>query len=61
MGVDPLVPRAAKLVLVLEAIDDDKVRINSASLDNPLVVLANEALEWCDREASAGRRGTPSI
>jgi hypothetical protein len=45
MRVDPLLPRAEKLVPVLEAIGDDKVRINSTSLDNPLVVLANEALE----------------
>jgi hypothetical protein len=45
MRVDPLLPRAEKLTLVLEAIGDDKVRINSTSLDNPLVVLAYEALE----------------
>ena len=45
MRVDTLVPRAEKLVLVLEAIGDDKVRINSTSLDNPLVVLANQALK----------------
>jgi hypothetical protein len=44
MRVDPLVPRAEKLVLVLEAIGDDKVRIDSTSLDNPLVVLADQAL-----------------
>jgi hypothetical protein len=43
--VDPLLPRAEKRVLVLEAIGDDKVRINSTSLYNPLVVLAYEALE----------------
>ena len=41
MRVDPLVPRAAKL----DAIDGDKVRVNSASLDSPLVVLANQALK----------------
>jgi hypothetical protein len=45
MRVDPLVPRAAKLVLVLEASGDDKVRVNSTRVDNPLVVLANEAME----------------
>jgi hypothetical protein len=43
MRVDPLLPRAEKLVPVLEAIGDDNVRIDSTSLDNPLVVLANEA------------------
>ena len=41
MRVDPLVPRAAKL----EAIHGDKDRVNSASLDSPLVVLANQALK----------------
>ena len=37
MRVDPLLPRAEKL----EAIDGDKVRVNSASLDSPLAVLVN--------------------
>jgi hypothetical protein len=41
MRVDPLVPRAAKL----EAIDSDKVRVDSASLASPLVVLTNQALK----------------
>ena len=41
MRVDPLVPRAAKL----DAIDGDKLRVNSASLDSPLVVLANQTLK----------------
>jgi hypothetical protein len=45
MRVDPLLPRAERLTLVLEAIGDDKVRINSASLDNPLILLADQALE----------------
>jgi hypothetical protein len=45
MRVDPLIPRAEKLVLVLEPSGDDKARINSTNLDNPLVALANEALE----------------
>jgi hypothetical protein len=30
---------------VLEAVGDNKVRINHLSLDSPLVILANEALE----------------
>ena len=34
MRVDPLVPRAEKITLVLEAIGDEKVRVNSASLDS---------------------------
>jgi hypothetical protein len=39
------VPRAEKLVLVLEAIGDAKVRVDSASLGNPLILLADQALE----------------
>jgi hypothetical protein len=42
MRVDPLVPRGEKLVLVLEAIGDDKVRVNHQALDSP---LDNQALE----------------
>jgi hypothetical protein len=34
-----------KVTLVLEGIGEGKVRVNSASLDHPLVVLAGEALE----------------
>jgi hypothetical protein len=41
MRVDPLVPRAAKLVAVLETIGDDGVRVTLAILDSPLVMLAN--------------------
>jgi hypothetical protein len=45
MRVDPQLPRAEKPVLVLETIGDNKVRIDSTSLYNPLVALANEASE----------------
>jgi hypothetical protein len=38
-------PRSEKCTLVLEAIGNDKVRVNQASLDTPLVILANQALE----------------
>jgi hypothetical protein len=31
--------------LVLEAIGDDKVRVNHQSLDSPLVIMDNQALE----------------
>jgi hypothetical protein len=31
--------------LVLEAVGDDKVRVNHSSLDTPLVILANQTLE----------------
>jgi hypothetical protein len=33
------------VTLVLEGIGDDKIRVNSASLDHPFVILAGEALE----------------
>ena len=32
-------------MLVLEGIGDDKIRVNSSSLDHPLVILADQALE----------------
>ena len=38
-------PRSEKIVLVLEGIGDDKIRVNSSSLDHPLVILADQALE----------------
>jgi hypothetical protein len=53
MRVDPLVPRAQKIVLVLEAIGDDKVRVNSTGIDNPLVTLEDRAIEIVDREAAS--------
>ena len=45
MSVDLVHPAAEKIVLVLEGIGDDKVRVNSSSLDHPLVVLPDQALE----------------
>jgi len=37
--VDPGLPAGEKITLVLEAIGDDKVRVNSSSLDHPLTIL----------------------
>jgi uncharacterized protein YjeT (DUF2065 family) len=45
MSVDLAHPAAEKIVLVLEGTGDDKVRVNSSSLDHPLVVLPEQALE----------------
>jgi hypothetical protein len=45
MSVDLAHPAAEKIVLVLEGIGDDKVRVNSASLDYPLVILADQGIE----------------
>ena len=58
--VDLLPPAAEKIVLTLETIRDDKIRINSSSLDHPLVILADQALEIVAIEKKTGwsRRAT---
>jgi hypothetical protein len=55
-----MLPAAEKIVLVLEGIGDDKVRVNSSSLDHPLVILADQALEIVAIEKKTGwsRRAT---
>jgi hypothetical protein len=45
MSVDLMLPAAEKIVLVLEATGDDKVRVNSSSLDHPLTILPGQAIE----------------
>jgi hypothetical protein len=45
MSVDLLLPAGEKITLVLEGIGDDKVRLNSMSLDQPLTILPDQALE----------------
>jgi hypothetical protein len=40
-----MLPAAEKITLVLEAIGDDKIRVNSSSLDQPLTILPDQALE----------------
>jgi hypothetical protein len=45
MSVDLMLPAAKKITLVLEGIGDDKIRVNSSSLDHPLVILPDQALE----------------
>jgi hypothetical protein len=42
MSVDLMLPAAEKIVLVLEGIGDDKIRVNSSSLDHPLVILPEQ-------------------
>jgi hypothetical protein len=42
--VDLVHPAVEKVTLVLEGIGDGKVRVNSSSLDHPLVVLADQGL-----------------
>jgi hypothetical protein len=45
MSVDLAHPAAEKIVLVLEGIGDDKIRVNSSSLGHPLVILPDQAIE----------------
>jgi hypothetical protein len=40
-----MLPAGEKIVLVLEGVGDDKIRVNSSSLDHPLVILADQGLE----------------
>jgi SAM domain (Sterile alpha motif) len=43
MSVDLTLPAGEKIVLVLEAIGDDKIRVNSSSFDHPLTILDDQA------------------
>ena len=45
MRLDLVHPAAERVVLVFEGIGDGKVWVNSSSLDHPLVILADQALE----------------
>ena len=40
-----MLPAAEKITLVLEGTGDDKIRIHSSSLDQPLTILPDQALE----------------
>ena len=53
MSVDLMLPAAEKITLVLEGIGDDKIRVNSSSLDHPLVILPDQALEVFPSRAHA--------
>ena len=45
MSVDLMLSAAEKIVIVLEAIGDDKIRVNSSSFDHPLTILDDQAIE----------------
>jgi hypothetical protein len=45
MSVDLAHPAAEKITPVLEGIGGDKIRIDSSSLDQPLTILPDQALE----------------
>jgi hypothetical protein len=55
----PRSPAVEKVTLVLEGVSDGKVRVNSASLDHPFVILAGEALEivGIEKKIMMGRVG----
>jgi hypothetical protein len=40
-----MLPAGEKTTLVLEAIGDDKIRVNSSSLDHPLTILPDQAIQ----------------
>ena len=40
-----MLPAAEKITLVLEGIGDDKIRVNSSSLDHPMVILPDQGIE----------------
>ena len=52
-----MLPAGEKIVLVLEAIRDDKIRVNSSSLDHALTILADHAFEIAgiERKVMVGR------
>jgi hypothetical protein len=54
-----MLPAAEKIVLVLEGIGDDKIRVNSSSLDHPLTILADQAIEivGIQKKVMVGRTG----
>jgi hypothetical protein len=59
MSVDLMLPAAEKIVLVLEGIGDDKIQVNSSSLDHPVLVLPDQGLEivGIEKKVMAGRVG----
>ena len=46
-------PADEKIVLVLEGIGDDKIRVNSSSLVHPLTILPDQAIEIAPRNKPA--------
>jgi hypothetical protein len=57
MRLDLVLPAAEKMTLVLEALGDDKVRVNSSSLESPLTILADQSLEVVGRGKHVGWSG----
>ena len=59
MRLDLVHPAAKKITLVLEGIGDDKIQVNSSSLDHPVLVLPDQGLEivGIEKKVMAGRVG----
>ena len=57
MRLDLAYPAVEKVTLVLEGISGDKIRIVSTSLDQPLTVLPDQALEIVAIAKIASRPG----
>jgi uncharacterized protein len=45
MRLDLVHPAVEKVSLIVEGVGEGKVRVNSASLDHPLVILPDQAIE----------------
>jgi hypothetical protein len=56
MSVNLVHPAAEKITLALEGIGDDKIRVNSSSLDHPLVILPDQGFEIVGIEKAPGVR-----
>jgi hypothetical protein len=56
-NLNGMLPAGEKIVLVLEAIGDDKIRVNSSSLDHPLTILPDQAIEigGIEKKVTVGR------
>jgi hypothetical protein len=44
-NLNGMLPAVEKIVLALEAMGDDKIRVNSSSLDHPMTTLPDQAIE----------------
>ena len=59
MRLDLVHPAVEKVTLVLEGIGDDKIRVNSSSLDHPLTILPDQGIEIVaiQKKVMVGRKG----
>jgi hypothetical protein len=56
-SLNGMLPAGEKIVLVLEAMGDDKIRVNSSSLNHPLTILPDQAIEivGIEKKVTVGR------